>query len=61
MCVFVRAHAGCACVHVYAHGKEQSKELCGGEIVQKGAREETEWQAAERAACGGGRGADAGA
>lgn len=27
----------------------------------KGVREETEWQAAERAACGGGRGADAGA
>lgn len=27
----------------------------------KGVREETEWQAAERAACGGGQGADAGA
>lgn len=27
----------------------------------KGVREETEWQAAEGAACGGGRGADAGA
>lgn len=25
----------CECVCVYAHGKEQSKELYGGEIVQK--------------------------
>lgn len=55
-CVFIRMCCICVCLQERA-----IKGAVWWRDCIKGAREETEWQAAERAACGGGRGNDAGA
>lgn len=57
---FLCTHVLCSCVCVCPRERAIKGAVWWRDCI-KGAREETEWQAAERAACGGGRGADAGA